>query len=105
MLSLPIMFREAGILSGTVILAISALISYITCRIYILHNAKDDSTVEETLRRILGKEWEKYFRLSAAIYLILLSFITFDLIVDQFYSIIYSLCKMGGNTDFLALKN
>ena len=55
MLSLPIMFREAGILSGTIVLAFSALVSYITCRIYVLHNSKDDSTVEETLKRILGK--------------------------------------------------
>ena len=85
-------------------LAFSAVISFITCRIYVLHNSKDDAKVEDTLRRILGKEWEKYFRFSAACYLILLSIITFDLIVDQFYSIIYSLCKMGGNVDFLALK-
>jgi len=38
-------------------------------------------------------------------YLILLGIITLDLIVDQLYSIIYSLSKMLGEADYLALKS
>ena len=37
MLTLPILFRDAGILIGVLVLIISGLISYKTCSLYLLH--------------------------------------------------------------------
>jgi amino acid permease len=37
MLTLPILFRDAGILIGVFVLIISGLISYKTCSLYLLH--------------------------------------------------------------------
>lgn len=46
MLSLPIIFRDAGIISCTLVLTFSAIISYVTCRIYVLHTNEEDKGVE-----------------------------------------------------------
>lgn len=57
MLTFPILFREAGILTSVLVLVISSLISYKTCRIYILHLAPSDNDAEDTIRRIMGSKW------------------------------------------------
>jgi amino acid permease len=41
LLSFPILFRDAGLISSTIITVVSCLISYFTCRIYVMHNRKD----------------------------------------------------------------
>jgi amino acid permease len=105
LLSIPLMFRDAGLLSSTVVLALAALVSFITCRIYALHSTEEDEDVEATIRRILGPKWERSFRFVTGCYLIFLSIITLDLIVDQLFSIIYSLCKMAGSVEGLAKKS
>lgn len=37
MLTMPILFRTAGMVTSSVVLIISGLISYATCRIYVIH--------------------------------------------------------------------
>lgn len=57
MLTFPILYRTAGIATSTVVLMISGIVSFITCRIYVLHMSDDDKDVEWTIRRILGVKW------------------------------------------------
>ena len=105
LLSLPIVFRDTGLISSTIVLAFSAIISYVTCRIYVLHANKEDKDVEWTIRRILGKKWEKYFRMITGAYLILLCIISYDLIVDQLYSIIFYFFKSNSWEGHIAGKD
>lgn len=93
MLSFPILFKKTGLISSTLVLLLSGIISFVTCRVYVLHGGEEDKDVEWTIRRILGAKWEKYFRFITGSYLILLSIISLDLIVDQLYSIIYFFLK------------
>lgn len=37
MLTLPILYRSSGIITGIIILLVSGLISYKTCSLYVLH--------------------------------------------------------------------
>ena len=69
-----------------------------------LHSTEEDKNIEMTIRRILGHKWEQYFRFFTGCHLLLLSIITLDLIVDQLYAVIYSLCTMGGVADSIAKK-
>jgi amino acid permease len=89
MLTMPILFKTSGILTGSIVLVVSGLISFLTCRIYVIHMADEDKDVEWTIRRLLGVAWEKRFRLITGFYLILLCIIYIDLIVDQLYSIFF----------------
>jgi len=57
LLTLPVLFKSAGLLSSSIILLISAIISFITCRIYTFHAIDEDKDVEATIFRILGKKW------------------------------------------------
>lgn len=104
-LSLPLIFRDSGLGSGTIVLIISAVISFITCRIYVLHSSDQENDIEWTIRRILGKKWEDIFRFITGLYLVLLSIITVDLIVDQFYSIIYLIAGIAGSPSSIAKKD
>lgn len=104
-LSLPLIFRDSGVASGTIVLLISAIISFITCRIYVLHSSDEENDIEWTIRRILGKKWEDIFRFITGLYLVLLSIITVDLIVDQFYSIIYLIVDIAGSPSSIAIKD
>lgn len=56
-LSLPLIFRDDGLLSGTMVMVVSALISFVTCRIYVLHCTEEEVDIELTIKRILGKKW------------------------------------------------
>lgn len=96
MLSFPILFKKTGLISSTLVLFFSAVISFVTCRVYVLHGGEEDKDVEWSIRRILGAKWEKYFRLITGFYLLLLSIISLDLIVDQLYSILYFFLKENG---------
>ncbi len=40
MLSFPILFKDTGLISSSIVLILSAIISYATCRIYVLHAAE-----------------------------------------------------------------
>ena len=88
LLTLPVLFKSAGLLSSSIVLLMSAIISFITCRIYTFHAIDEDKDVEATISRILGKKWEKIYRLITGVYLIFLCIVYIDLIVDQLYSMI-----------------
>jgi amino acid permease len=105
MLTMPILFRSSGMVTGSIILIVSGLISFITCRIYVIHMSAEDRDVEWTIRRLLGSKWEKRFRFITGFYLILLCVIYIDLIVDQLYSVIYFFFESNGHADAIAPKD
>lgn len=105
LLSFPIFFKTKGVLSGSLVLALSALISFLTCRIYVLHSKQDEKDVETTIRRILGRKWERHFSFITGFYLVLLNIISLDLIVDQLYSIIYFFFDANDSADLIARKD
>lgn len=105
MLTMPILFKSTGMVTGTIVLAISGLISFITCRIYVIHMSTEDKDVEWTIRRLLGSKWEKRFRFITGFYLILLCVIYIDLIVDQLYSVVYFFFDNNGHADSIAPKD
>lgn len=105
MLTMPILFRSAGMVTGSIILIISGIISFITCRIYVIHMSNEDKDVEWTIRRLLGSKWEKRFRFITGFYLILLCVIYIDLIVDQLYSVIFFFFERTNNADSIAPKD
>jgi amino acid permease len=105
MLTMPILFRSSGMITGSIILIMSGIISYVTCRIYVIHMADEDKDVEWTLRRLLGSKWEKRFRFITGFYLILLCVIYIDLIVDQLYSIVFFFFDSNGHADLIAPKD
>ena len=45
MLTFPVLFQKAGIVTGIIVLVVSAIISYKTCRIYVMHLAPKDNDV------------------------------------------------------------
>jgi amino acid permease len=96
MLTFPVLFQKAGILTGIIVLLVSCMISYKTCRIYVMHLAPNDRDVEDTIRRIMGVKWEKFFRLITGFYLILLNIIYLILIIDQVYNIIFFIMSKAG---------
>jgi amino acid permease len=57
MLTFPILYRSAGVVTSSIMLLLSGLISFVTCRIYVLHMSDSDRDVEWTIRRILGRKW------------------------------------------------
>lgn len=57
MLTFPVLFQKAGIITAIIVLIVSCLVSYITCRIYVMHLAPEDNDVEDTIKRILGLKW------------------------------------------------
>ena len=40
MLSFPILFKKTGLISSTIVLFLSGLISFATCRVYVLHGGE-----------------------------------------------------------------
>lgn len=38
LLSFPILFKTKGIISSVIVMIVSAIISFLTCRIYVLHS-------------------------------------------------------------------
>lgn len=105
MLTFPILYRSAGIATSSIVLLISGLISFATCRVYVFHMAAEDVEVESTIRRILGRKWERFFRMITGFYLILLCIIYIDLIVDQLYSVIFFFFDASGNPTGIAAKD
>ena len=103
-LTMPILFRSTGLITGSMILALSGLISYITCRIYVMHMSAEDKNAESMIRRLLGSKWERRFRFITGFYLIMLCVIYIELIVDQLYSIIFFFCDRIGTPDAIASK-
>lgn len=96
MLTFPVLFQKAGILTGILVLIVSSAISYKTCRIYVMHLAPKDNDVEDTIKRILGLKWERFFRLITGFYLVLLNIIYLILIVDQIYNIVFFIMSKAG---------
>ena len=75
MLTLPILFRTSGILTGLLVLFVSGIISYKTCRIYVLHMSEAENSIEETIKRLLSRKWENFFKGLTGIYLVCLNII------------------------------
>ena len=105
MLTFPVLFRKAGIVTGIMVLVVSATISYKTCRIYVMHLARKDNDVEDTIKRILGLKWERFFRLITGFYLVLLNIIYLILIVDQIYNIIFFIMSKTDSEGSIAPKD
>jgi len=105
MLTFPIQFREAGIITSVMVLVVSAFISYKTCRIYAIHLSDKDTDVDDTIKRIMGHKWLKGFRYITGFYLVLLNMIYIDLIVDQLYDVIYYIFNQIGHSDSIAPKD
>ena len=70
-----------------------------------MHAKESEKTVEEVIRRILGVKGEKFYRLITGIYIIMVSIIYLDLLVDQLYSIIYEIFGFVGSQDSVAPKD
>lgn len=104
MLTFPVLFQKAGIVTGIIVLVVSCLISYTTCRIYVMHLSPKDTDVEDTIKRILGLKWERFFRLITGFYLVLLNIIYLILIVDQIYNIIFFIMSKAGAENSIADK-
>lgn len=104
MLTFPVLFQKAGIVTGIIVLFVSCLISYTTCRIYVMHLAPKDNDVEDTIKRIMGLKWERFFRLITGFYLVLLNIIYLILIVDQIYNIIFFIMSKAGAENSIANK-
>lgn len=104
MLTFPVLFKKAGIITGIIVLIISSTISYITCRIYIMHLSANDKDVEDTIKRIMGIKWQRLFRLITGFYLVLLNIIYLILIVDQIYNITYFVMSNSGAEEYIANK-
>ena len=45
MLTFPILFRTTGLISSTVVLIISGIISYMSCRVYVVHVRDDENSI------------------------------------------------------------
>lgn len=69
-----------------------------------MHLANNDNDVEDTIKRIMGAKWERFFRLITGFYLVLLNIIYIVLIVDQVYNIIYFIMSKAGAKDSIADK-
>eukprot|EP00919_Chromeraceae_sp_WS-2016_P078531 GHVR01186097.1.p1 GENE.GHVR01186097.1~~GHVR01186097.1.p1 ORF type:complete len:262 (+),score=-11.54 GHVR01186097.1:446-1231(+) len=104
MLTLPVMFRDSGIITGTLIMLASGLISYQTCKIYVIHLSDGDNDIEDAISRILNRKWENVFKLITGIYLVLLNVIYVELIVDQLYDVIYFVVYHTGHENWIAEK-
>jgi sodium-coupled neutral amino acid transporter 9 len=105
MLTFPVLFQKAGIFTGILVLIVSSIISYKTCRIYVMHLSSKDNDVEDTIKRILGLKWERFFRLITGFYLVLLNIIYLILIVDQIYNIIFFIMLKSDAIDSIAPKD
>lgn len=105
LLSFPVLFKEKGVVSSTIVVFLSSLIAYVTCRIYVLHSKTSEKDIEQSIIRILGKKWELYFSIISGIYLVFLNIIFVDLIVDQLYGIIYFFFENSSNAEAIAPKD
>ena len=63
-----------------------------------------EKSIEETIMRILGAKWQRYFKQITGFYLVCLNAIYIDLIVDQCYDIIYYIFQKAGHSDWIADK-
>lgn len=45
MLTFPVLFQKAGIFTGILVLVVSSIISFKTCRIYVMHLSPSDNDV------------------------------------------------------------
>lgn len=105
MLTIPILFRESGVVTGLLILLVSGVISYLTCELYILHMGEKDASIEDTIRRLLGTKWEGFFKALTGIYLVCLNAIYIDIIIDQCYSILFFILNKAHHGNWIAEKD
>ena len=105
MLTFPIFFRDAGIASSFLILTLTCLICYTTCRVFLLHIREDEATIEDLIRRIMGAKAEKVWRIFTGIYLLLVCVIYIQLIVDQMYAVFVFVFDRIGRNDLIAEKD
>lgn len=45
LLSFPVLFKRKGVISSAIVVVISAIISFLTCRIYVLHSKKKEKDI------------------------------------------------------------
>lgn len=105
MLTLPILFRDSGLGIGVLVLILSGWISYKTCALYVMHMSEHEENIEETIRRLLGKRGEDFFRLITGIYLVFLNIIYVDLLTDQLFNILYFILHKTDSMDWITEKN
>jgi amino acid permease len=105
MLTLPLLFRDSGLITSTIILVLSGMISRKTCDIYIQHLAEGEHDIQDSVRRIMKGRWYEFFCLITGVYLIMLNVLYIVLINDQLYNIIKFALAMAGKNDVLADKN
>lgn len=104
MLTLPLLFRDSGLITSTIILVVSGLISRKTCELYMQHLAPDEKDIQDSVKRILKGRWYEFFCLITGVYLIMLNVLYIVLINDQLYNIIKFALAMAGKHDSLAPK-
>jgi sodium-coupled neutral amino acid transporter 9 len=97
MLTLPLLFRDSGIITSWIILVISGYISRKTCDIYIKHLAHDEDDIQDSIKRILKGKWYEFFCLITGIYLIMLNVLYIVLINDQLYNLVGYLAYKGAH--------
>ena len=105
MLTFPILFRATGIISSTIVLMISGLISYMSCRVYVVNVREEENSIEEMLIRVLGLRWERIWRVTTSCYLLIQCIIYIDLIIDQFYGIFIYIFDQNGHIDAIGRKD
>lgn len=105
MLTLPILFRDSGLGIGVIVLMVSGWISYKTCALYVIHMSEEEENIEDTIRRLLGKKGEDFFRLITGIYLVFLNIIYVDLLTDQLFNILYFILHKADHMDWITEKN
>jgi amino acid permease len=104
MLTLPLLFRDSGLITSAIILVLSGFISLKTCNLYMQHLASDEKDIQDSVKRILRGRWYEFFCLITGVYLIMLNVLYIVLINDQLYNIIKFALAMAGKHDSLAPK-
>ena len=54
LLSFPILYRDSGLISSTIVIIVTCIIAYLTCRIYVLHSKPSEPNGEQAIKRLLG---------------------------------------------------
>lgn len=105
MLTYPLLFKSAGLLTSTLVTLISGFISYRTCRINVIHSSPQDNDIEDTLCRHLGDKWKQFYMALSGYYFVVLNIIYIQLIVDQAYGMLYFGLVSTGHEKIIADKS
>ncbi|KAL4489048.1 hypothetical protein ABPG73_005535 [Tetrahymena malaccensis] len=101
-LVLPVLFNQEGYISCILVLILQGFISYKTCGILVANLKPKENDVSDTIQRILGIKWWKFFQILSCIYLYLVSLQYFLLCNNMIYRMITFLMLISGNDNFAA---